>query len=246
MQTFLSALQFLTIIPFKTQRSATAKLADAPVYFPVIGFCIGMILAGLNQILSFAGFPAWTNASVIVVASIILTGGLHCDGLADTFDALASGKTREEMLAIMRDPHIGVMGTLAILCDVLLKIAFLSALDTPARTVALILACSFSRWSLVAAMYRYPYVRDNGKAKAFTEGLGTKRFVLATALMAAIFCGISSKPALSAILAGGLAGFVFIRHIRRRLGGITGDTLGALNEISEIAVLAAICLTTSV
>ncbi len=220
-------------------------MADAPVYFPLVGFCIGMILVGLNQISSFVGLPAWANASIIVVVSIILTGGLHADGLADTFDAIASGKTKEEMLAIMRDPHIGTMGVLSILCVTLLKVSFLAALDSATRNIALILMCSFSRWSMVAAIYMCPYARNNGKAKIFMEGLGTKRFILATTFMTVIFFGVLSTATLAAILIGGLAGFVFIRHIRRRLGGITGDTLGALNEVSEIAVLAAICLTTS-
>lgn len=204
-----------------------------------------MILAGLNQWLSFAGLPPWAASSVIVTASIILTGGLHCDGLADTFDALASGRSKEEMLAIMRDPHIGVMGTLAILCAVLLKVSLLSTLDASTRNMALILACSFSRWSMVAAIATCPYARDNGKAKAFTDGFGAKKFILSTVLMTVILGGMISTATFGAILIAGTTGFVFIRHIRRRLSGLTGDTLGALNEITEIAVLAAICLTTS-
>lgn len=217
-------------------------MADAPVYFPLVGFCIGMILVGLNQISSFVGLPAWANASIIVVVSIILTGGLHADGLADTFDAIASGKTKEEMLTIMRDPHIGTMGVLSILCVTLLKVSFLAALDSATRNIALILMCSFSRWSMVAAIYMCPYARNNGKAKTFADGLDTKKFILATVLIAVILCGTASNAAFAAILIAGTTGFVFIRHIRYRLGGITGDSLGALNEIMEITVLATICI----
>jgi adenosylcobinamide-GDP ribazoletransferase len=242
MSSFLLAFQFLTIVPLNIKEAGEKRLAGAVVYFPFVGLLIGLALAGVNALLSALNFPPLAANMILVVVLAGITGGMHLDGLADTADAFLSAKPKEEMLAIMRDPHIGVMGVLGLISVMLLKVGFLTALGAPAKTAGLLLACVLSRWSAVLAMFLFPYARQEGKAKVFIQGMDLSIFLCACA-MAALFSfivwGFKGLLALTII-----AGFTCIsgRFIGRRIGGITGDTLGAVIELSEILVLCTVCL----
>lgn len=180
MTPFLLALQFLTIIPLKIKDVKEDKLSKAMIYFPLAGLLLSLILVGINYLSLFLNFAQITSNIILVVSLIILTGGLHLDGLSDTADAIFSRKNKEEMLEIMRDSHIGVMGVLSLISILLLKIGFLSSISISAKTIALILMCVLSRWSLVFSMYLFPYARQEGKAGVFMRGINLKIFILAS------------------------------------------------------------------
>lgn len=242
MKSFLFALQFLTIIPVRIQHINEKITSRSLVYFPLVGLVLGLILAGIDNLLLYFNLEQLSINIVLVVSLIILTGGLHLDGLSDSCDALLSRKDREEMLKIMRDSHIGVMGVLAIISILLLKIAFLFSLNLNTKVSALLLMCILSRWSLVLAMFIFNYARLEGKAKAFFAGMNLKVFILSTAiaLATAVVFGQIRGLFIMAIVAA--ATYVMARFIKSKLGGITGDTLGATNEIMEVIILLTICL----
>lgn len=239
MNSFLLALQFLTIIPIRVKEEAEEKLSCTLVYFPVVGLLLGLILSGLNFILTQLSFYPLLINTILVVALIILTGALHLDGLADTLDALASGKDRQGMLEIMRDPHIGTMGALGLVSVVLLKIAILSSLDNNIKNMALIFMCVLSRWSLIAAIYLFPYARNEGKAKAFFGNLNLKELIFPTAFTLFFVCLIWRWRGLLVFAVALIFMYISNRYAAKRIGGITGDVLGATLELNEVFILAA-------
>ncbi|MFA5402572.1 MAG: adenosylcobinamide-GDP ribazoletransferase, partial [Candidatus Omnitrophota bacterium] len=171
-----------------------------------------------------------------------LTGGLHLDGLSDSADAFLSGRSKEEMLNIMRDPHSGVMGVLSIICIILLKIGLLYSVPAPAKATALLLMCVLSRWSAVLAMFAFPYARQEGKAGVFIRGMTLKIFLISL-ISAFIFAFIiwQLKGLIVLVIVSGCA-YLAARFTNRRIGGITGDTLGATIELTEIVTLLTFCI----
>ncbi|MFH1692353.1 MAG: adenosylcobinamide-GDP ribazoletransferase [Candidatus Omnitrophota bacterium] len=242
MKEFLTALQFLTIIPIKISKMDDNKLARSMIYYPIVGCLLGLILCAITLITSRIGCSSIAEAIIIIISLIILTGGIHLDGLADTADAFLSRTSKEKMLLIMRDSHIGTMGVLSLLSALLLKIAFLSTLSPALKIPAILLMCILSRWSLVFSTYIFPYARKEGKARAFKEKIHFKIYLLATLFTLGAAIEFGRFYGLIAFSAIGLNAYVFGYFFKRHLGGITGDTLGAVSEISEIIVLLCFCL----
>lgn len=242
MKEFLLAIQFLTIIPVHLKNVTQKKIAASMIFFPAAGLLIGLLLAGINLLLS--SFPAGASSAILVVSLIIVTGGMHLDGLSDTFDAISSAKNREEMLRIMKEPQVGAMGVISMLCVLLLKVSFLASLNTQLRPPALILMTVLSRWSLVGAIFAFPYARQEGKAKVFLEGINGKIFIMATISTVVIAAFVWSLKGLAVMAAAGITAWCFAKIMAKKLGGITGDILGAANEITEIITLLLVVLLT--
>ena len=242
MTAFLLALQFLTIIPLKVKAVDEGRLARSLIFFPLAGLTIGLILTGVSSLLLIMQFSGLILGTIIVVALVIITAGIHLDGLADTFDAVLSGGDKDEMLKVMRDPHIGVMGVISIVCVLLLKISLLSSMALPLRNVSLVLMCVLSRWSLVAAMFFFPYARKEGKAKIFTENINLRIFFLATIITLACVLFFWQLKGLLVFLSAAVFALLACRFISKRLEGITGDSLGAINELAEVFVLFSVCI----
>ena len=243
MKGFISAIQFLTSIPIGTKRPIDeSKLPQAMIYFPLIGLFLGLILAAANNILSLTTLGQFPISAILVVLLIILTGGLHLDGLADTFDAFLSGKGRSDMLAIMRDSRIGTMGALSLISVILIKVSLISSLGPEIMNSSLILMCALSRYFLVFSIFFFPYAREGGKAKPFFDGINLKIFSLAT-LMGLFFCAIffDIKGLMIFVITAFLL-FLVNRIIANKIGGLTGDTLGAVNELCEICILIAVLI----
>lgn len=242
MKKFLLALQFLTILPVKIKSADDKEIADSLIYFPVAGLFIGLALVVINGLLGFFNFPRLAADTILIVSLIAITGGMHLDGLADTSDALLSARNKDEMLTIMRDPHIGVMGVIGILSILILKIAFLFSLDPSLVPAGLILMCALSRWSLVLSLFLFPYARQEGKAKVFSKGINSKIFILAT--IAAFICVLATAQLKGLIILGIIAlwACLFNKLISKKIGGITGDTLGATGEINEVITLFCVLL----
>lgn len=237
MKSFLLALQFLTIIPAKIKNVAPGEMARAVVCFPAIGLLLGLVLWSTSHLCAIARFDPISSSIILVVILIILTGGLHLDGLSDTSDAIFSGKNRTDMLAIMRDPHTGVMGVLAIVSILMLKVALLSLILSNTKGIALVLMCVLARWSMSFSAFAFGYARDDGKAKPFIDGMSKKIFFVSTFIALAIVLIISKAAGL--VIFGITAAFAYLVNsfIKNKIGGITGDTIGAVNELAEVVVL---------
>jgi adenosylcobinamide-GDP ribazoletransferase len=242
MKNFLLALQFLTIIPLKIKSVEDKEIADSLIYFPIAGLFIGLILIGINGLLVFLNFPKLTIDTILVVSLTAITGAMHLDGLSDTADALLSAKSKDEMLKVMRDPHIGVMGTISIISILFLKITFLFSINPSLIPTALILICVLSRWSLVFSLFLFPYARQEGKAKVFTEGITPKIFILATLI--ALLCALIVTQLKGLLILGiiTLVAYLIGKFISKKIGGITGDILGAINELVEVTTLFSIAI----
>jgi adenosylcobinamide-GDP ribazoletransferase len=237
MTSLLLALQFLTIIPVKVKNFTEKKLIISMIFFPVIGLFIALLLALLNNFFLSIGFSAFTANIILVVSLAVITGGMHLDGLSDTFDAISSAKPKETMLAIMRDSRCGVMGVLSIVCVLLLKISFLSSVNPIDKISAFILMCILGRWSLVFLLFMFPYARSEGKGKIFSEGINLKIFISATIFSltcAVIFFGLNGFSIMALAV---LVAFVFGKFMVNKIEGITGDSLGAVCELVEVTVL---------
>lgn len=231
------AIQFLTIIPVKMKNSPNkADFSRAVVFFPVVGFIIGTILAIANMFLSPIFQTRLVNV-VLIVLLTILTGGLHSDGLADTVDGLSAGKSKEKTLEIMRDSHIGTMGVLSLICVFFLKVSLLEVIPASMKSVALMAMPVSSRWSMLIPMCFFPYARPEGKAKSFFEGINIRLFLTATIVMLIPVIFLLNFKGLYILFIIALITLLLAKLISKRIGGITGDVLGAICEINEVLFL---------
>jgi len=242
MKNFLLAVQFLTIIPVRIRHVNEKALAGSVVYFPLVGLLLGLVLTGANSFLSFLAFEEIFINIILVVLLIAFTGGIHLDGLADTADAFLSRRNKEEKLRIMRDSRTGAMGVLSLISITLLKIAFLSSVDLSLKPIALLLMCILARWAMVMSLFLFPYARQEGKAGTYIKGTDLKVFIFSTLI--ALGCAVVfwRMHGLLLLLAIATLTYVIGRFVTGKISGITGDTLGATNEIMEAAVLFSICV----
>ncbi len=263
MKRIFAAFQFLTIIPLRTShRLSLDELASSAVFFPVAGFFQGLLLAIASYVfLKFLPLPV---TSVLVIVLYLLTnGGFHQDGLSDTFDALSvkpSGdmdQDRQKRLAIMRDSTSGPVGITAIAVFLLLKYTLLEKiLEMPAvygLNPVIMLMPMFSAWSITMMMHGAKSARDDGLGRIFFERVHAVHVILTCILMLIlsgiiylISCIAGPFPVrnfviffLGGILLSLLGGYGMRALCNARFGGLTGDNLGSIHEVSEIAILLA-------
>ncbi|MFH1868719.1 MAG: adenosylcobinamide-GDP ribazoletransferase [Candidatus Omnitrophota bacterium] len=234
---FILALQFLTIIPFSKRKDSPAAFATGMIFFPIAGLILGAIMLFAYNLFLQIGIGPFLSSALLVILLIILTGGLHLDGLGDTVDALYGGVDKADRLRIMREPHIGTMGTLSIVSIVCLKIALLYELSAHGIGSMLLFMGMLSRYGLALAIFLFPYARKEGKAKLFFYG-ASKKIFFPTAVITLI-CSMLILGLKGLVLFVLLCGFVWIagRIISKKIGGLTGDNLGAICEISEVFIL---------
>lgn len=236
MKPFLIALQFLTIFPVRISSEITAKDSSrALIFFPAVGALIGIILCLISLCFSF--LPHLVVIALLLSAMVITSGAMHLDGFADTCDGIFSGRKKEEILEIMRDSRIGAMGAIGITLLLLLKFTLLASMPKVDLWKLLILTPLFSRWAQVFACYSSPYAHKEGKARYFMEGAGKKEMLIATIFMLAAFVLLTQAKGITAALFSILAIILFIGFVKKKIGGMTGDTIGAVSELSEICLL---------
>ena len=219
-----------------------SALRRASRLFPAVGLLIGLA-GGIVYAAAFElGFASWLAASLAVAATILLTGGLHEDGLADTADGFAGGASREDKLAIMRDSRIGSFGALALIFSVLFRVAALASLADPDIGIAaLICAHASSRAAMTAVMHLLPNARDDGLSAGVGRPDRSAAIIgVAIALVAALVL-LQEAGLLGLVIAGGAAAGVAVLA-RRQIGGQTGDVLGAVEQVAQAAFLAALTL----
>ena len=237
---FIIAWHFLTAIPLsRTCHEPTAReLAGSMAWYPVIGLLIGGGLYAADLTLRIV-FDAVVVNALLVVLLVLLTRGLHQDGLADTLDGLAGGRTVERRLSIMRDPRIGAIGATGLFLSLLLLYAALMALPQELRMPALFCMPAVGRWTMVTLAWASPYARpEGGLAAPFLTNLSWRQVVIATVVLAAgLAAALGTIGGLMVLTVGTVVVLAAWQACRMWFGGITGDTLGAANEVVEILFL---------
>lgn len=250
MKKVILASQFLTIVPVKDMGEVSPEeMGSTTAVFPVIGFGEGVLLAFFAS-LFLEVFPADLTSALLVLMLVIMNGGLHIDGLSDTFDALASGGDREKKLSIMKDSTVGPMGVISIVMLLLLKYTMLNALffhaPPPAYYATIVSIPILSRWAMVAAAFHGKSAKNDGLGHLFIEHTGTAQLAAASAaavLLTGLVCLVIMQfPLYIFYLMFAmpvLYGFSFLSvfFFNRIFGGMTGDSFGALNEIALLIFL---------
>jgi adenosylcobinamide-GDP ribazoletransferase len=238
-RTLIAAIRFLTRLPCPGPATTLADLPSAVGWYPLVGAAIGAAIGGLFLALAH-GLPVAVAAVLAVAIGLLLTGGFHEDGATDATDGLGGGWTRERVLEIMKDSRIGAYGAMALWVVLSLRVACLVALGA-AAVPGMLLAMAWGRWS-AALLTRLPPL-GAGLAKEITAAipgwvpwLSAALALLATVL--AWWLGMQRAP--WAACAGVLATVLWGCYLMRRMGGQSGDLLGAGNQIAEGAVLLAL------
>ena len=236
MKDFFTGLQFLTRIRLVEQNDWSPDSFGRSVkYFTLIGAIIGLLLAGLNYVLS-QFLPSHVLAAVLIIAEIVLTGGLHCDGFMDTADGVFSGRSRERMLEIMKDSRVGANGVVAFGLLLLLKYSLIIDMTPTMLFAALITMPVAGRMAMVISIASFSYARPEGMGKAFAQYAGRATLGVTAVVAIAVVAALGIRASISA---GGavVAGILAARYLATILGGLTGDTYGAVTELTELAVL---------
>lgn len=233
------ALGFLSRLRLPGQGTAIAapeEVARSLAAFPIVGLILGTLQAAASWGLSFA-FSAQLSALWVVALGTWLTRGLHLDGLADVADGVGGAYEPSRRLAIMKDSRVGTFGVLALIFGIGLKVFSVAGLLAAQRWSALILVPALSRCTMVLCTYKIPYARaEGGLGKAFLDHVGRRELVWAAVW--AVTAAVALEGLSGVFLAGmALAAAVPLRRAAKRwIGGMTGDMLGAVNEVTEIAL----------
>lgn len=228
------AIGFLTALPLAP--GGAARMGPARAWFPLVGLGLGGILLGLD-IAAREALPDLVVGAILVAALLALTRAIHTEGFLDCCDGLFGGYTREDRLRILKDTHVGAFAVIGGAALLLLKWSAITGLPDDARTGLLLVFPCLSRFGMVATMALFPYAREQGLGISFQEGRRWWQvaFGLATAAAAAVLAlGGGGAILLGIVVVVSLA---LGRWMTRLLGGMTGDTYGAVNEVGEVAAL---------
>ncbi len=267
MNNFLWALKFLTIIPIdREDRIKPQEFSPVIYWFPVVGLCIGVFLS-IAYLPLYLFFPPLINNALILLVYITITGAMHLDGLADTSDGIWGGWNKERRLEIMKDSRIGSFGAIGLICLIGLKyvsllsmgeistakispfhvcIKCVSCFISPLlinKCVALVIMPVVGRWAQVCAAGLSTYARSESGTGSFITGGTTRKQAIYASLFPVFllwfFYNMSGLLLFAIILLFTLS---WIWYIKKKIGGMTGDTLGATNEIIELVFLLSLLL----
>ena len=246
-----SAIAFLTILPVAPRNDPSA-MAAARGWFPLVGLLLGAALLGIELLFTPVSlllplsdtavyarplFPPLLSGALIVIALAVLTRGLHLDGLMDSADALLGGFARERRLAILRDPNVGAFAVIALVSVMLIKVIAIAEMPPLGKLSALLLFPCLSRWAMLLTMELYPYAREQGLGTAFMQSRG--RWQLALGFAIALFASLALGGTYGVVLLAAASALAWGigAWAARLLGGATGDIYGAVNELTETALL---------
>ncbi len=235
MKRLILMIQFLTRIPIPTNLEVDEDdFLHGIIYFPVVGLLIGMFIVSFHYIGYQLG-GSFLAAVLAVVVEVFITGGLHLDGLGDTFDGVYSNRPKDQILEIMKDSRLGTNAALAIMMTLILKIALIHSLAEDMVYGVLLLMPVFSKLCLVYGSKFSVYARSNGMGNLYIGKVSNIH--LGIALFFTGIIGWLNPWSLPYILVGYVFTILYIRHITGKIDGMTGDTLGALCELSELFYL---------
>jgi adenosylcobinamide-GDP ribazoletransferase len=235
---FKTAVMFFTRIPVNLPNFQETDLNDSVQYFPLVGLLVGAVAATVFWLVHLI-LPLAIAVLLSMGATIYLTGAFHEDGLADAADGLGGGWQKEQVLTIMQDSSIGSYGAVALLMVLMTKFQALSHLNAMLIPLILMVGHALSRFASVIVIYTQSYVKAEGKSKPLATHLSCQQFLVAAIfgllplLLAALYVG--HYIVLMSVLPMVLVWWWFSRLLKRRLGGYTGDCLGAMQQITELA-----------
>ncbi|HTX55308.1 MAG TPA: adenosylcobinamide-GDP ribazoletransferase [Candidatus Baltobacteraceae bacterium] len=233
MKSLFAAIRFLTVLPLPSADPEDAAVLGRSVrFFPVIGLLAGLVMVGLDAVLG-AVLPAGPRNVLIVLAMVGVSGGLHLDGLADTADGFLSSRPRERVLEIMKDSRIGTMGVLAIVGALALKVSALASIPADRRWPALLLMPLAGRTALVIAMNVLPYARPTGLGATFEAHKSRWDAIWAIGILAMTGYAAAGWHGLCAAAGTIIVTVVVALWSQSKIGGWTGDTVGAACELCE-------------
>jgi adenosylcobinamide-GDP ribazoletransferase len=238
MTNLIAALRLLTILPIPGREYKLS--ADALSWFPTVGLLLGAIQFFFLNLLLKLGTPTLAAAAITLALQVLLTRGFHLDGVADAADGLGGGYTKERALEIMKDSSVGAFGSMAIGLTLLIKWSLIASLIDHGLASGILLAALYSRAAIVFQSLLWPYARPSGTAAIMVQKASSQHLLIATATALLIgLCFIGFK-AIS--LLGMVYGVTWLwgAYCKRRVGGITGDLLGATNEIAEMTACLAL------
>lgn len=237
MRDFITCLEFLTRVRFSKRTDwRDEDFSRSVPYFPLVGLVIGSLLAAVNYGLFYIETPLFLRVTLLLLAEIIITGGLMYDGFMDTADGVFSARSRERMLEIMKDSHVGSNAVLTIIILLLLKIAAYLELSGETLTWVLLTMSVATRTFMVVFIVNFPYARKEGIGHMFTKY--AKPFY--TYIAFAVCAGIIAACGLQYLAVAGICftvTLIIAQYLKTQLGGLTGDTYGALTECGNVIYL---------
>lgn len=242
MKGLFTAIRTLTIIPLPGRDCE--RLSSCLLWFPWVGVILGGILYGFGILWCGLLGEAWSSggAALLLVSGVILTRGLHLDGLADWVDAVGACRCRSERLAIMKDPHLGTFGVLALILVLILKWTALTRLLSSGSLVWIVPVCVISRDLMVELMTTMPYARPGeGMARPFLEGVSQQQRIGSHCMTMGV-CLFFGPAGIALLVLGWIVLVILRTCFKKSFAGITGDLLGATNELAETALMTACAL----
>jgi len=247
------AIRFLTVIPIisfppynntnQDEKALEENFANSMAFFPLVGMLIGVLLVVLRRIFYYLPVSPLIGDTLVLIVWIWLSGGLHLDGFADSVDGFLGGHNKEEILNIMKDSATGAKGVVALVSLLLLKFVLLIEMPLFLKDAVLFFTPTIGRWSMViAAFLGKPARLKNSMGKLFMDYIGWREVIFASLTMAIIgilLFKLYFLPPL--IIAMGIV-LLILKYCQKRIGGISGDILGAINEIVEVFILLTVCI----
>ncbi|HEX3032952.1 MAG TPA: adenosylcobinamide-GDP ribazoletransferase [Bacillota bacterium] len=232
---FVTAVQSLTRLHIMNVEWNEEDYGRSSAYFTLVGMLIGTILWA---VWATAGkhFPTEVVSALLIVAHLLITGGMHLDGFMDSMDGLFSGRSRERKLEIMKDSRVGANGVMAVVVLLLYKYTLLLHLPQNALAV-LVLMPAFGRWANVYVFRRFPYARPDGLGKAMVKYTALTDVLFALLVLTAASFWLLGIPGLVMLGVLTLLVHLMASRITATIGGTTGDIFGFLIEISEVIFL---------
>jgi len=247
------AIRFLTIIPIisfypsnntnQNEEVLEENFANSMAFFPLVGMLIGVLLVILRQIFYYLPVSSLVGDTLVLIFWIWLSGGLHLDGFADSVDGFLGGHNKEETLKIMKDSSTGAKGVVALVSLLLLKFVLLVEMPLFLKDAVLFFTPTIGRWSMViTAFLGKPARLKNSMGKIFIDYVSWREVIFATLTMAVIGILLFRLYFLLLVIIGIGIVLLILKYSQKRIGGISGDILGAINEIVEVFILLALCI----
>ena len=237
MRLFFIAMQFLTIIPFPFARDwQTGEMGRSMRWFPLAGLVIGGILAGIDRLLTGV-LPLPLSSLLLVTVLAIIPGALHLDGVADVGDGFGARGGRERFLAVMKDSATGAIGVVGVVLVLLLKFQALLQLPAEIRLAGIVFFPALARFAQVVITVNAAKARVDGLGAVFAVGAGYRELLLAALTTVCAGWLLLGPSGIISVIVVTAYSLLVKWYFHRRLGGITGDIIGATSELAEVLCL---------
>jgi adenosylcobinamide-GDP ribazoletransferase len=247
------AIRFLTILPIisfppsnntnQNEEVLAKNLANSMAFFPLVGMLMGALLVLLRRLFYYLPVSSLVGDTLVLIFWIWLSGGLHLDGFADSVDGFLGGHNKEEILKIMKDSSTGAKGVVALVSLLLLKLVLLVEMPLFLKDIALFFTPTIGRWSMViAAFLGKPARLKNSMGKLFMDYVSWREFIFASLTMVVIGIPLFRLYLIPLVIIDVVIVLLILKYSQKRIGGISGDILGAINEIVEVFCLLVIYL----